>query len=107
MEDLRNLAPFMQAAQSASFSIAASKLGLTPAAVSKSVARLEKLSGTRLFNRTTRKLQLTAEGRRFYERISASLASLDDAFVELSQAHREAVGLIRVTTIKAFGRRFL
>jgi len=59
MEPLNHLASFVQSAEGGSFSAAARRLGLTPAAVSKNVARLEARLGVRLFQRSTRRLTLT------------------------------------------------
>ncbi|MFN9029439.1 MAG: LysR family transcriptional regulator [Betaproteobacteria bacterium] len=62
MTNLPALVSFTEAAAAGSFTVAAAKLDLTPAAVSKNVARLEQQLGVRLFNRCTRQLRLTAEG---------------------------------------------
>ncbi len=61
------------------FSAAARELQMTPSAVSKLVARLEQRLGVRLLNRSTRQLQLTAEGSVFHERSVRVLADLDEA----------------------------
>lgn len=90
----------------AGFSAAARSLRMTPSAVSKLVARLEARLGTRLFNRSTRKLQLTAEGHAFHERCRRIL-------VEIEEAEREAAagatprGPIRVNASVSFGRLYL
>ena len=62
METLANLESFVRSAEAQSFSAAARRLGLTPAAVSRNVARLEANLGVRLFQRSTRKLTLTEAG---------------------------------------------
>ena len=74
MEPLNHLESFVQSAESGSFSAAARRLGLTPAAVSKNVARLETRLGVRLFQRSTRRLTLTESGERFLGRIGGALA---------------------------------
>ena len=61
------------------FSAAARALALTPSAVSKLVTRLEARLGVRLLNRSTRQVQLTAEGSVFYERSVRVLADIADA----------------------------
>jgi DNA-binding transcriptional LysR family regulator len=61
------------------FGAAARHLGLTPSAVSKLVTRLEARLNARLLNRSTRRLQLTPEGRGFYERAVRILGDLDEA----------------------------
>ncbi len=70
---------FTRVVEQGGFSAAARALAMTPSAVSKLVARLEARLGLRLFNRSTRQLQLTAEGRVFYERSVRVLADLADA----------------------------
>ena len=59
---------FVRVVELGGFSAAARACRMTPSAVSKLVARLETRLGTRLVNRSTRKLQLTPEGCAFYER---------------------------------------
>ncbi|MBB3176428.1 LysR family transcriptional regulator [Variovorax sp. Sphag1AA] len=70
---------FVQVVDRGSFSAGARVLGMTPSAVSKLVLRLEARLGTQLVHRSTRKLQLTPEGRNFYERSVRVLADLDEA----------------------------
>jgi DNA-binding transcriptional LysR family regulator len=65
VETLANLESFVRSAEASSFSVAARRLSLTPAAVSRNVAMLERNLGVRLFQRTTRKLTLTEAGERF------------------------------------------
>ena len=59
MEPLSHLESFVRSAEGGSFPEAGRRLGLTPAAVSKNVARLEARLGVRLFQRSTRRLTLT------------------------------------------------
>jgi DNA-binding transcriptional LysR family regulator len=66
------MAIFVQAVELGGFSAAARALRMTPSAVSKLVARLEKRLGARLIHRSTRKLLLTAEGQTFLSARSAS-----------------------------------
>jgi DNA-binding transcriptional LysR family regulator len=70
---------FVQVVEKAGFSAAARQLCMTPSAVSKLVTRLEARLGTRLVNRSTRKLQLTPEGTTFYEQSTRVLADMDEA----------------------------
>jgi DNA-binding transcriptional LysR family regulator len=66
METLANLESFVRSAETGSFSAAARLLALTPAAVSRNVAILERNIGVRLFQRSTRKLSLTEAGKAFW-----------------------------------------
>jgi len=70
---------FVRVVDLGGFTAAANKLRLTPSGVSKLISRLEARLGTRLVNRTTRKLQLTEEGQVFYQRALAILAGIDEA----------------------------
>lgn len=73
------LMAFVRTVETGSFSAAARDLNTTPSAVSKSVARLEKKIGTRLFLRSTRALTLTQDGQIFFERVSPLLRDLDSS----------------------------
>ena len=70
--------------ESGSFVRAAESLGVTQSAVSRAVSRLEARLGIRLLHRTTRSVQLTAEGERFYEEIAPMLAGIGDAVTSAS-----------------------
>lgn len=98
------LATFLQVVESGSFSRAGAVLGLSPSAVSKQISQLEDRLGARLFNRTTRIVQLTEVGRTFYDRGRAALMALEeaeDAVTDLTQIPR---GVLRVTMPVGFGR---
>ena len=92
----------MQSARSGSFSAAARQLGVTPAAVSKSVAKLESTLGARLFQRTTRRLTLTEAGERFLVDASLGLNALAAAVDNVSFS-REPSGTLRVSLSTSFG----
>ncbi|MGP3791487.1 LysR substrate-binding domain-containing protein [Pseudomonas sp. B392_1p] len=107
MDDISGLIPFVQAVKSGSFTAAAKQLGISTTAVSKSIARLERRLDTRLFNRTTRRLHLTAEGQLFYEHVDAGLAQIRQASALLRDAREGPAGTLRVSTVTYFGRYFL
>ena len=107
MADLSLLTSFVRAAEHGSFSAAARSLGLTAAAVSKNVARLESLVGVRLFHRSTRRLALTEGGERFLAQVQDPLASLDAAFAGLRVRDDVAAGTLKVSMGQALGRNFL
>ncbi|MBZ7923282.1 LysR family transcriptional regulator [Ensifer adhaerens] len=73
------MAVFAKVVELGGFSAAAKVCCMTPSAVSKLVQRLEERLGVRLVNRSTRRLQLTAEGCAFYERVVRILADIDEA----------------------------
>lgn len=107
MESLANLESFARSADLGSFSAAARQLGLTPAAVSRNVALLEKNLGTRLFHRSTRKLTLTESGERFLAGIGEHLDGLRSAISEVSSDHGEPAGVLKVSVALAFGMEYL
>jgi LysR family transcriptional regulator, transcriptional activator for dmlA len=107
MPEIRNLQPFIQAVRCGSFIAAATRLQVTPPAVSKSIAALERELGVRLFNRTTRKLSLTAEGHQFFERVAPLLVQLDEAVADVRRSPEHPEGLIKVSTTPTFGRHCL
>ncbi len=76
---------------------------MTPSALSKLVTRLEDRLGTRLFHRTTRRLQLTVEGEAFYARSRPILTAIDEAEAEIAQAGASPRGLLRLLCGSAFG----
>ncbi len=97
---------FVRVVELGGFSAAARAFRMTPSAVSKLVGRLEARLGVRLFNRSTRKLQLTAEGAAFYERSTRLLADLDEA-ERTASAGEHPVGRIRLNTNASFGTHIL
>ncbi|CAN7394673.1 LysR family transcriptional regulator [Bosea sp. LjRoot237] len=88
------------------FSAAAKLFGMTPSAVSKLVTRLEARLGARLINRSTRKLQLTAEGQAFHQRCITILSDIAEAECEAA-AGRAPRGRVRVNANIAFGNHVL
>ncbi len=107
MADLALLTSFVRAAEHGSFSAAARSLGLTAAAVSKNVARLEALLGARLFHRSTRQIALTESGERFLAQVREPVASLDAALAGMRDDDGEPVGTLKVSMGQALGRNFL
>lgn len=97
---------FVAAADEASFSAAARRLGLTPAAVSKSVARLEAGVGVRLFQRSTRSLSLTAEGERLYRQVRLPWTEIADALADLRQDAGKPAGTLKIAMAPAVGRMY-
>jgi DNA-binding transcriptional LysR family regulator len=107
MEALNLLESFIQSAETGSFSAAARRLGLTPAAISKNVARLEEHLGLRLFQRSTRRLTLTMGGEQFLQQVSDPFSTLRDAFASAAQEDGKPAGVLRVSMGVAFGREYL
>jgi DNA-binding transcriptional LysR family regulator len=103
MESLANLESFVRSAEGGSFSTAARQLGLTPAAVSRNVAMLERNLGVRLFQRSTRRLTLTEAGESFRHAIIGNLAELQAAIAGISSAGGEPTGVLKVSLSPTFG----
>jgi DNA-binding transcriptional LysR family regulator len=94
---LSTIALFCKAAELGSFTQAAQALGITPAAVSRGVGRLEERLGSKLFRRTTRSMQLTDDGRLYFEQCRAALAQIDDAELAITGQQSEPRGLLRIS----------
>jgi DNA-binding transcriptional LysR family regulator len=107
MAELQHLLSFTQAAAQGSFSAAARVLGLTPAAVSKNVARLEGELGVRLFQRSTRHLRLTEGGEALLQQVDGPLASLQTALSGVRRGGEAPAGTLKVSMGPGFGRHFL
>lgn len=103
METLANLESFVRSAEGRSFSVAARRLELTPAAVSRNVAMLERNLGVRLFQRSTRKLTLTEAGERFLASIGGNLIALQSAIAAVSSDSGDPVGSLKVSMSPTFG----
>jgi len=103
METLANLESFVRSAETGSFSAAARRLSLTPAAVSRNVALLERNLGVRLFQRSTRKLTLSEAGERFLMEIGGNLEALQAAIASVSNDRSEPAGVLRVSMAPTFG----
>jgi DNA-binding transcriptional LysR family regulator len=103
-EHLNAVASFVQAVDSGGFAAAAERMRVTRSAVGKSIARLEKSLGVRLFHRTTRRQSLTEDGQIFYERCVRALAEIEAAEAALDNGRRAPVGRLRVSVPVLFGR---
>jgi DNA-binding transcriptional LysR family regulator len=97
---------FIASADEGSFSAAARRLGLTPAAVSKSVNRLELRLGVRLFQRSTRSLSLTTDGERLYGQVRLPWTEIGDALTDLSQGAGKPAGTLKVSLAYTVGRQY-
>ena len=107
METLANLESFVRSAESGSFSAAARRLALTPAAVSRNVAMLERNLGVRLFQRSTRKLTLTEAGESFLAAVSGNLESLQNAIAAVSADDGQPAGVLKISVAPSFGIGYL
>lgn len=88
---LRQIRVFCVSARTLSFKTAAAQMFLTPSAVSHQVRELEEHLGVKLFERRTRALELTAEGRQLLEECEPLLISLEDAVIRVSRRRQRCV----------------
>ncbi|MBV4546388.1 LysR family transcriptional regulator [Pseudomonas triticicola] len=104
-EDLQlgSIELFCLAAEAGSFTAAAQLAGVTPAAVSRSILRLEQRLGSRLFARTTRSIRLTDAGRSFFEQCSQALTQLVEAQQEVMGAQTSPSGRLRISLPTTYG----
>jgi DNA-binding transcriptional LysR family regulator len=102
-DKMAGLVAFVATVETGSFSAASERLGTTPSAISKSVARLERRLGAKLFRRSTRSLTLTVEGTAYYERAVPLLRGLEDA-EDIVRSASTARGKLRITMPSELGR---
>lgn len=101
---MSEMAIFAKVVETGSFSEAAHRLGTTPSATSRAVARLEKALGTRLLHRTTRKLRLSDSGQHVFSLCEDMLNAAQAVMGVSGQFNHEPQGMIRVSVPKAVGR---
>lgn len=95
---------FARVVDAGSLSAAARALGISPAMVSKRLARLEERLGVRLVHRTTRRLALTEAGARFHADLAAILAAMREAEARVTGISAAPGGPLRVSAPTSFGR---
>jgi len=94
---------FVQVVSKGSFTAAAEKLGLSRAQISKSVMQLEAHLGTRLLNRTTRKISLTETGQAYYERCKTILHDIEEIECIAGEQTLTPHGTLTISAPTSFG----
>jgi DNA-binding transcriptional LysR family regulator len=107
VETLSNLESFIRSAECGGFSAAARRLDLTPAAVSRNVAMLERKLGVRLFQRSTRKLTLTEDGERFLASVVSGVESIQAAIAGVATHAGKPAGALKVSMAFGFGLDYI
>jgi DNA-binding transcriptional LysR family regulator len=105
--DLNDLRVFVRVVDRSGFAVAARELGVPTSTVSRTIARLEASTGTRLLHRTPRSVHATSEGRAIYASVREAVATLERAARELEPATRRPKGVLRVTAPTDIGASFL
>lgn len=107
MDTMDTLRAFLRVAELGSFTRAAETLGLPKASVSTAVQRLEASLGTQLLHRTTRRVQLTADGTAFYQRSRDLLDDMDELQGMFQRDHSQLRGRLRVDMSAGIARQFV
>jgi len=107
MDQISDISLFAQVVASGNLSAAARDLGLSTAAISKRLIRLEERLGIQLLTRTTRGASPTEEGSAFYERCVHILGDIEEAEAEISGCELNPTGTLKVIAPIAFGRRHI
>lgn len=107
MDTLQNMRVFTRVVEAGSFTGAAQTLNTTTGAISRSVSELEARLRTRLMNRSTRRLALTATGELYLQRCQQILADVDMAEEEASDAYAHPAGTLRIFSFASVGQHYL
>lgn len=107
MNQVSELAFFIQLIRSGSLAATARELNLTPPAVSKRLAQLEHRLGVRLLNRTTRSISLTGEGEVYLLNAQRILGEIEEMERQVSSSRAAPKGLLRVNAPLGFGRAYV
>ena len=102
--DISDVAAFVKVVQAGSFTQAARSLEAPKSTISAKVAALEKRLGVTLLKRTTRKLNMTAEGEAYFQACAQALAEIEAAETAIAQSQRTPQGRIVITAPVNMGR---
>jgi DNA-binding transcriptional LysR family regulator len=98
------ISAFAAVVDAGTFAAASEVMGMSPPGVSRAIARLEKRLKIRLFNRTTRSVSLTEDGRRFYEQVMPHLRGMEEAAAAAAGGAATVRGKLRINLDPAFLR---
>ncbi len=105
--DLHQLQAFIAVAERGSFRAAAEHIHLSPPALSRRIEKLESIIGTKLFNRTTRDVELTSLGRIFLDRARSAVDDLESAMLGISDIAATRSGRVTVACVPSAALYFL
>jgi len=103
MDRISNMQHFIEVVKNESFTAAAEKLNLSRAQISKSIMRLEQNLGTRLLNRTTRRVSLTDIGKIYFQRCQAILEDIEEMEGIASEQAEKPSGVLKISAPTSFG----
>lgn len=107
MDRLQAMKIFERVVEEGGFAAAARAMDMSPPVVTRMVAELEQHLGTRLLQRTTRKLSLTDAGESYLQRVRAILHEIDDAEAAAAASTRDLRGTIRIVAAPVLATNFL
>jgi DNA-binding transcriptional LysR family regulator len=101
--DLADLNAFVAVADQRSFRAAASRLDVTPSALSHSMRQLEERLGVRLLHRTTRSVSVTDAGLRLLDRLRPAVDQIAGALEDLNEDRQRPLGRLRIYAVHVAG----
>lgn len=107
MDRLHAMKVFVRVSEVGGFAEAARQLNMSPPAVTRAVSALEDFIGARLLTRTTRSVQLTEAGRRYFEDCKRILADIDEADASAAGVYANPTGTLTVTASVMFGQIYV
>ncbi len=105
--DIQDLQIFSRVAALQNLSAVGAELGLTPGTISKRIQALEEALSVRLFERTTRSIRITDEGKRFLEHVQRVLSELEQARSSMAASSGKPMGRLKVSAPQIVGHRFV
>ena len=103
MDKLTGMSVFVRVAKAGSFAAGASEMGISRAMATKHIMQLESSLGTRLFNRTTRSLNLTDVGASYLERCQQVLLDIDEMEAAVTHLQTEPRGVLKISAPPVIG----
>ena len=103
MDRFEEMRTFVRVVDAGSFTAAAERYNIATSAISRRLSEMEARLGVQLLTRTTRRLNLTENGRQYYQRCIAILADLEEAEHAITCGHLELRGTIRIAAPMSFG----
>ena len=107
MDRFHAMRVFVRVADAGSFAGAARELNMSPPSVTRAVSALEDLVGARLFTRTTRSVQLTEAGRRYFEDCKRILGDVAEAEAAAAGSYATPTGTLTITASVMFGQIYI